>query len=169
MVYMSPDPYHDAFEQTLDLRKFDLTKHATGGLSLYVRDGRVHLASIAPSTPAARIHSWRTWIRGAWLIKVDGVIVESIDDVLRAFDGLRTTGSQSVTLLFSHPKVRPNLSQDGLPIVSSAPFTQHTHDQLNNQWEFSTVAEHLSTCQPPYEHVCSGDVLNVVTQVIRLT
>ncbi len=141
----------------------------TGGLSLYVRDGRVHLASIAPSTPAARIHSWRTRIRGAWLIKVDGVIVESIDDVVRVFDGLRTTGSQSVTLLFSHPKVRPNLSQDGLPILSSASFTQHTHDQLNNRWEFSTVAEHLSTCRPSYEHVRSGDVLNVVTRVMRLT
>ena len=60
MVYMSPDPYHDAFEQTVDLRKFDLTKHATGGMSLYERDGRVHLASIAPSTPAACIHAWRT-------------------------------------------------------------------------------------------------------------
>jgi hypothetical protein len=60
MVYMSPDPYHDAFEQSVDLRKFDLTKHATGGLSLYEREGRVHLASIAPGTPAARIHAWRT-------------------------------------------------------------------------------------------------------------
>jgi len=65
MVYMSPDPYHDAFDQSVDLRKFDLSKHATGGLSLYERDGRVHLASIAPSTPAARIHAWRTRLRGA--------------------------------------------------------------------------------------------------------
>ena len=132
MVYMSPDPYHDAFAQTVDLRKFDLTKHATGGLNLYVRDGRVHLGSIAPSTPTARIHGWRTRIRGAWLIKVGDIIVESIDDVVRAFDGLRTSGSPSVTLLFSHPEVKPNLSQDGLPIVSSAPFTQLTHNQLNN-------------------------------------
>ena len=59
MVYMSPDPYHEAFEQTIDLRKFDLSKHDTGGLSLYARDGRVHLASISPGTPAARIHGWR--------------------------------------------------------------------------------------------------------------
>ena len=94
-----------------------------------------------------------------WLIKVGDSIVESIDDVVRAFDGLRTSGSPSVTLLFSHPEVRPNLSQAGLPIVSSAPFTQHTHDQLNNQWEFSTVAEHLRTCRPSYEHVRSGDVM----------
>ena len=70
MIYMLPDPYHEAFEQKVDLRKFDLPKHATGGLSLYDRDGRVHLASIALGTPAARIHGWRTRIRGAWLIKV---------------------------------------------------------------------------------------------------
>ena len=34
MVYMSPDPYHELFEQTVDLRKFDLSKHPTGGLRL---------------------------------------------------------------------------------------------------------------------------------------
>jgi hypothetical protein len=53
MVYMSPDPYHEAFEQTVNLRKFDLSKHPMGGLSLYARDGWVHLALISPSTPAA--------------------------------------------------------------------------------------------------------------------
>ena len=105
MVYMSPDPYHDAFEQSVDLRKFDLTKHATGGLRLYERDGRVHLASIAPSTPAARIHAWRTRIRGAWLIKVGDTFVGSIDAVTRAFDELKKSTSPSVTLLFSHPEV----------------------------------------------------------------
>ncbi len=31
------------------------------------------------------------------------------------------------------------------------------------------MAEHLRTCRPSYEHVCSGDVLNVVTRVMRLT
>ena len=46
MIYMSPDPYHEAFEQTVDLWKFDLLKHKTAGLSLYKRNGCVHLASI---------------------------------------------------------------------------------------------------------------------------
>ena len=39
MVYMSPDPYHKAFEQTIDLQKFDLYKHDTGGLNSYEREG----------------------------------------------------------------------------------------------------------------------------------
>ncbi len=95
--------------------------------------------------------------------------MESIDAVTRAFAELRTSSSSSVTLLFSHPEVRPSLSQAGLPVVSSAPFTQLTHDQLNNRWEFATVAEHLRNCKPTHQHVQSGDVINVVTRAMRLT
>jgi hypothetical protein len=34
MIYLSPDPYYNAFEQPLDLHKFDIATHATAGLSL---------------------------------------------------------------------------------------------------------------------------------------
>ena len=132
MVYMSPDPYHDAFEQTIDLQKWDLSKHATGGLCLYDRDGRVHLTSVSPGSPAARIHGWRARLRGAWLIKVGDKTISSTDDVVQAFTRLRVQDSTNVTLLFSHPEVRPNLSHDGIPIVSTAPFSHLTHAQLNN-------------------------------------
>ena len=169
LIYMSPDPYHEAFEQTIDLRKFDLRKHPTGGLVLYDRVARVHLTSISPGSPAARIHNWRLRKRGAWLIKVGDRLIGSSDDVVKAFEMLRKLASTSTTLLFLHPEVRPNLSQDGVPIVSSAPFSQNTHDQLNNRWEFSTVAEHLRSSKSSYELVPSGDVLNVVTRVMRLT
>jgi hypothetical protein len=33
-LYMSPCPYFDAFEEVIDLRKFDLNKHWTAGLCL---------------------------------------------------------------------------------------------------------------------------------------
>ena len=128
MIYMSPDP----FTQTVDLRKFDLSKHPTGSLSLYERDGWVHFAFISPSTPTARIHDWHTRIRGAWLIRVDKTPIGYIVDVATAFAALRSSHTLSTTLLFSHPKIRPNLSQGGIPIVSSAPFFRLTHDQLNN-------------------------------------
>jgi hypothetical protein len=38
MVYMSPDPYFKAFQETIDLRKFNLNKHHTAGLCLAQND-----------------------------------------------------------------------------------------------------------------------------------
>ncbi len=117
----------------------------------------------------AKIPEWHSRIRGAWLIKVNDTEVLLIDDVASALRTVEMDDRSPVSLLFSHPEVRPNLSKDGIPIVSSYPFSLRTHDQLNNQWEFSTVAEHLTTCKPSYTLVNSGDVLNVTTRVMRLT
>jgi hypothetical protein len=166
---MSHDPYHEAFKQTLDLCKFYFSNHSTAGLSPYKRDGSVHLATISPSTPAAQLHEWRSRIQGAGLIKIGDSTVDSLEDVKNIFHSLETNKCLSATLLFSHPETCPNLSQDGIPIVLSVPFSQLTHDQLNNRWEFSTVVNHLRTCKPKYDFVQSGDVLNVVTRVMRLT
>jgi hypothetical protein len=33
MIYMSNDPYHDSFDELLDIRRYDLSRHATAGLS----------------------------------------------------------------------------------------------------------------------------------------
>ncbi len=60
MVYMSPNPYFDVFEQPLNLQKFDYTKHPTVGLSLYEKSGWLYLATMSPSTPATKIWDWRT-------------------------------------------------------------------------------------------------------------
>ncbi len=51
---MSPCPYFDAFEEELNLRKFDIAKHRTAGLCLAHIDGHLILGGMAPSTPAAR-------------------------------------------------------------------------------------------------------------------
>jgi len=133
LVYMSPDPYHDAFEQTIDIRKFDWSQHPMAGLELYEKDGRVHLAKISPSSPVAKIHEWRSRIQGAWLIQVDKCVVKSIDNIVNMFNKVAADKCDSVTLIFAHPEIRPNLCQDGIPIISSAPFYQHTHEQLNNR------------------------------------
>ncbi len=103
------------------------------------------------------------------MIKIGGITVDSLEDVNNAFCVLEAKKSPSATLLFLHPEIHPNLSQDGIPIVSSALFTQDTHDQLNNRWEFSTVADPLRACKPKYKYLQSGDVLNVVTRVMQLT
>jgi len=168
LMYMSPDPYHEAFEEVLDLRRFDLSRHQTAGLCLPHVNGRLFLGGMAPSTPAAKIPRWRSRIKGAWLIKIGDTVVSSISDAQQAFAALAQNGVTSVTLLFSHPEIRQDSSLNGLPIVSSAPFTQHIHDQLNHRWDFSSVAEYLQKA-PPNEIIESGDVLNYVSRAMRLT
>ena len=34
VIYMSPDPYHEAFKEVIDLRRFDFNRHRTAGLCL---------------------------------------------------------------------------------------------------------------------------------------
>ncbi len=77
-------------------------------------------------------------------------------------------GSPFITLLFSHPEIRQDISHDSLPIVSSAPFSQQVHDQMNKRWDFTTMANYLQKA-PPYRIVKDGDVLNYVTWVMKLT
>ncbi len=48
------------------------------------------------------------------------------------------------------------------------PFIQATHNQLNNRWELSTVADYLRTIAPTHTVVESGDILNVVNHVMKL-
>jgi hypothetical protein len=54
-IYLSPSPYCEAFEDTLDLRKWSPTDHHTAGLVLQQKGDRLILLSIDKSTPAARI------------------------------------------------------------------------------------------------------------------
>ncbi len=50
-LYMSPDPYFNAFHEVIDLQKIDLTKHCTAGLCLLHSDDHLYLGSMMPSTP----------------------------------------------------------------------------------------------------------------------
>ena len=167
-IYLSPDPYHESFEEEVDIQRFDLTKHRTAGLSLAHHDGKLFLSGIANSTPCAKIPRWRTRIKGAWLIKIGPHTVSTIQDAQDAFTALALAGTTTIALLFSHPIIRQDISHDGLPIVSSAPFTQDVHDQLNNRRDFTSVADHLRTPHP-FEHVFDGDVINCVTKAMKLT
>jgi hypothetical protein len=123
---------------------------------------------MAPSTPGAKIKQWRTRFKGAWLIKVGDTPVSTINEAQLAFQRLQNNGTSRSVLLFSHPEIRPDLTHDGILIVSSTPFHQQVHDQLNRRWELDTVAEYLWKA-PPYKLIEDGDVLNVNTKVMKLT
>jgi len=123
---------------------------------------------MTPGTPGAKIPHWRSRLKGAWLIKVGDTQVSSVADAQDAFTTAIASGSSFVKLLFSHLEIRQDISHDGLPIVSSTPFSQQVHDQMNKRWDFTTVAEYLHKA-PPYRIVEDGEVLNYVTRVMKLT
>jgi hypothetical protein len=80
MIYISPDPFYGAFEEELDLCKFDLSQHSTAGMNFFAKDQRLFLASIVPGTPGARIPWWRTRIHSAWLIAINGTQLTTLAD-----------------------------------------------------------------------------------------
>ena len=68
---MSPDPYHHAFKEELDLCKLDIGKHKTAGLSFFESNGRLLLAAMSPHTPGAQIPRWCINLCGAWIIQIN--------------------------------------------------------------------------------------------------
>ena len=95
-VHMSPDPYFEAFEEIIDLRKFNLTQHRTAGLRLAHSDNRLFLGGMTPGTPGAKIPHWRSRLKGPWLIKVGDVLVTTIADAQDAFRTAIASGSPLV-------------------------------------------------------------------------
>jgi hypothetical protein len=81
-VFLSPSPYYEAFEEEIDIRKWcSSTQHRTAGLSMIKNQDILILANILQSTPAARIDKWRSRCRGAWILEVNGMPVNEINDV----------------------------------------------------------------------------------------
>jgi hypothetical protein len=168
MIYVSPDLYGPAFEEKLDLWKFNLNRHTTTGLCFYQKNDRLLLASMAPSTPGARIPWWPTRLWGAWLIQIDETPVTFISNAQTVFACLSSSNAHRCTLLFSHPKITPNISNQGLPIMSKLDFSQCTHNQLNNQ--VNLIEEGLRIQQTlKYNTIDSGNILNYTTRIMKLT
>jgi hypothetical protein len=171
MIYMSSDPYGWSFEASLDLRKCDLTVHPTASLRFITKGDRVILATMDPSTPGARIDKWRTQLRGAWLESIAGMAVHSVAEAQAAFASLSGHNVLDCTLVFCHPKVSPNISNRGVPIMSCddfSDFSQYTHNQLNNCADLLD-GDPLVLRMRCYDIELSGDVRNYTTRVMRLT
>ncbi len=123
---------------------------------------------MAPATPGARIPRWRTRIRGAWLIAINGTHITTLADAQSIFRCLSNANSHGCTLLFSHPEITPDILSSGLPIMSKSDFSQLTHDQLNNRVDILEDGLRILRMRA-YDIVESGDVRQYVTRVMRLT
>ena len=132
LIYLSPDPYGRTFEEQLNLCQWDLDKHRSAGLRFIIKNNRMILASMDKSTSIARIAKWCTRICSAWLQSINGTTVSSLADVHQVFQSLYNNNAALCTLTFFHPNILPDISHNGLPIISRDDFSQFTHYQLNN-------------------------------------
>jgi hypothetical protein len=121
-----------------------------------------------PGTPWARIPCWRTRIRGAWLVAINGTCITTLDDAQSAFRRLSNANSHGCSLFFSHPEITPDISSSGLPLMSKSDFSQLTHDQLNNRVNLLEDGLWLLRIRS-YDIVESGEVRQYITQVMCLT
>eukprot|EP00970_Alexandrium_tamarense_P010353 scaffold2093_cov141-Alexandrium_tamarense.AAC.6 len=119
MVYMSPDPYHTAFTESLDTCHLDVAQHPTGGTELRHEADRLILTGTQPGSPAAKLPRWRSRLKHAWLIRVNDQDVHTPDDVSQALLIAQTKGIQTISLLFAHSEIKHGLTNDGLPHVTS--------------------------------------------------
>ena len=170
MVYLSPDPYQNAFEEEFRLRMYDHSKHPTAGLVINEQNGRLFLTDILPSTPAAKIRAWRSRLRGAWIISVDNTEVKSKEDIMAVMGRLAKARATTCTLLLAHSELKHGLVETGIPQINA--------DQLNHRYSFDNIDTmtqeefdrwfaRLPKCL--YDLVDDGGVINMVTVANKLT
>jgi hypothetical protein len=92
-VYLSPTPYANSFEDTIDISRWVWThQQPAAGIRMIQSNDRVFLAGMDLSTPAARVPRWRTRLRGAWIIQINGKVVSSIQEVYEAVKAAKDEG-----------------------------------------------------------------------------
>ena len=169
-VYLSPHPYNNAFEERVRLGTFNLNQNDTAGLTFHDRDGKLFLKDILPSTPCARIHNWRSRLRGAWLISVNGVTVDSARSVRTA---LADAPRDDCRLLFAHSEIRHGLTNAGIPLVNLDQLNPRHHLQdyadIPEGYTPDTLFESPMAARVSWIAVDSGGVLNQYTRANRLT
>jgi hypothetical protein len=168
-VHMLPTPYNEAFEEELDLHKFDFSHHRAAGMAFLPQDNRLILASMAPSTPGARIPRWCTRLQGAWLLSINGTPVHTLAEVHQAFHNLSLSQPASCILLFAHPKISQGLSNKGLLLLCHNQIPQLSIDQLSNCWTSTLNPPPGLPKAPTWDILIDGNVWNVVTKVMKLT
>ena len=171
---MSPNPYGRTFEEPLNLRKFDLSKHPTAGLRFNAKDGRLILTSMDTSSPGDRIDKWRSRIRGAWLVLIGDTAVSTLAEAQSAIRLLSENKAHLCLLTFTHPEFAPDISYNGLPIISRDDFSQLTHDQLNNRLIRTTVPQGTKILysrirgRPTIRHTCHASHEGTTPETRRL-
>jgi hypothetical protein len=170
MVYLSPHPFRDSFEEEFRLRLYNHQKHPTAGLICSMHNGRLYLQDILPGTPAAKIRAWRSRLKGAWLIKVDDEEVCTTDQISTIMKRLADRKATTCRLLLAHSDLKHGQIETGIPQINADQLNQrYSFDRIDvmSQEEFDLWFARLPRCM--YDIVNEGGVLNMVTVSNKLT
>jgi hypothetical protein len=170
MVYLSPSLFNNAFEEILDLRRYNPTISPTAGIICEEKSSKLFLRDMQKSAPAAKIRAWRSHLRGARIIAVNDTLVDTIEELSKALLQLKDSGHKNCRILLAHSAIKDGLVETGIPQVNI--------DQLNNrhslmsikvmtQEQFDNWFANLPRCF--YELVNEGGVLNLTTESHKLT
>ena len=161
-VYMSPHPYHAAFEEDMSLVYFAKYDKPSGGMKFVTAGKRLILQHMEKSSPGARIPRWRSRLKQAWLISINEIKVSTVEEVTRVLARLVADGHKFCTLLFAHPEVKHGLTNTGIPQVNL--------DQVNPRRMFGDFdLPGDSILGPQAEYRFEGGVVNLVTNALKLT
>jgi hypothetical protein len=133
------------------------------------QDNRLILASMVLSTLGAGVPCWRTRLRGAWLLSVNGHPVQTLTNVHKAFNDLSLSPHPSCTLLFAHPEIPHGISNKGLPVLCRDLISQLSIDQLSDCWTPQSQHHLVLPKTPTWDIVVDSDVQNVVMEAMKLT
>ena len=112
-ISMSGDPFGPSFRQEVPL----LGDHPTLGF-VFRHDPdrcRLQLVDCCKGTPAHRLHHWRSRLRHAYLLDIDGSSIVAEADAIGAISAARARSLQSCVFCFTFDSIRNTLSDDGLP------------------------------------------------------
>lgn len=84
------------------------------------------LGDILKSTPATQINKWRSKLRGATLLEVEGCPVQSAQDINNILKNLKARDFKKCLFTFAHSEIKSGLMSQGIP--------QLHIDQLNSRF-----------------------------------
>ena len=168
-VYFSPSPFNAAFEEILDKKYLlpgALARDPYGGLEFLIEDNRLYLNQIKGGSPFAQLMRWRSRLRGAWLIQIDDVPIDSMDAVSQALSTSTSKPGTQCILVFSHSEVqKAGLTSDGIPQIAIDQMNPLV--RLGYQLPQETIDETVN--EPQYRIISEGDSSSLVSNATRLT
>lgn len=127
-IWLSSDPYDDKLTISIDIKG----NHPSLGMQFVEcpHRSRLKLADMALSTPGARLSKWRSTIKHAYLLEINGTPVRSLQEVHDQVKQARQNGAFKMQCVFATDKsfgIHPTEGSINLYFDQMNAFAQHIY------------------------------------------